>query len=212
MKKIVLFLTAAILTFQVAAQKDPEAKKILDKVSATTKTYKTLKVDYEYILQNIKANVKETKKGSLLLKGQKYAMTMPGFVIVTDGVTRWTYIEDAEEIQIADAGGQEDDDVLTPQKALTIYESGFKYSLKERKGSIAHIDLYPENPKKYNYTMVKLEIDTNKHQLKSITTKGRNGVNYTIKINSMTPNVATTDTTFRLNPDDYDADVIDMRD
>ena len=70
MKKL-LFLIALVPGF-VFGQNPEKAKEILDQVTAKTKTYKTIKADFSFSLENLQEDIKEEYKGNIAIKGDKY--------------------------------------------------------------------------------------------------------------------------------------------
>ena len=51
---------------------DPEAKKVLDAVSAKFKTFKSVKASFTLKIENAAGKVQGTKTGTVLMKGMKY--------------------------------------------------------------------------------------------------------------------------------------------
>lgn len=222
MKKITLITLVLSIIFgtQVRAQQeltqDPAAKKILDKVSAKTKSYETIQIKFSYTIEDKKENVNETNKGYAFLKGNKYKLMIPGTEVFSDGKTVWSYIKDAEEIDITEPG-EEEESIFNPAKLFTIYEKGFKYSYlgenKESAVKYAVIDLFPENPGQKEYSRIRLFIDIEKDQIYSIKTFGKNGVDYTITVDEFKSGVKLPDALFVFDKSKYPAtvEVVDMR-
>ena len=81
--------------------------------------------------------VKEVQKGTLYIKGDKYRLEFAGQDVISDGKTRWTYVKDANEIQIDNQ--RKDENAITPTNIFTLYEKGWnsKYigEAKEPSGS-----------------------------------------------------------------------------
>ena len=65
-----IFFSMAVIS--VYSQKDQKASDLLDQVSAKTKSYKSIKADFSYKMENAKAKINEEKQGTLLLSGDKY--------------------------------------------------------------------------------------------------------------------------------------------
>ncbi len=126
MKKILSLLLLLAVVFAVKAQQDPKAKKILDKVSVKTKAYKTITVDFTYTLDNNQEDISETSKGKIIIKGNKYKLDLMGAEIFFDGTTSWTYMPDAEEVNVSEPD-EDDENAIDPSKIFTLYEQGFKY-------------------------------------------------------------------------------------
>src|ERR1700712_4377460 len=79
MKKLLLFSLLTTLTVNLAfAQKDADAKKILNQVSAKYKSYDVVKADFTFTLDNPQANVKDTQTGTLISrsKANKFKVTI----------------------------------------------------------------------------------------------------------------------------------------
>ena len=86
MKNFIL-ICVALVSFAFVAQddQDPKAKAILDKVSAKTKSYKTITIDFTSNLKNKEQGLDETEKGKLIIKGKKYNLTLGDNEFLCDG-------------------------------------------------------------------------------------------------------------------------------
>jgi len=118
MKKIYLLLALSTTLLSAIAQtstkNDPDAKKILDKVSAKFKTFKSPQAAFTYQIENAQGKVLSTKKGTVQMRGSKYRVSMSGLEIFSDGRTSWSYDKSANEVTVngVDATGNN----MTPQK------------------------------------------------------------------------------------------------
>ena len=223
MKKIILLLSVVIVFSTLQAQNeyklmhDPEAKKILDKLSLKTKSYKTVRIKFSYTIENIKEDVVETHKGYAFMKGQKYKLIIPGTEIFSNGKTVWRYLKDAEEITISERS-KDDESILNPAKLFTIYQNGFKYkyigeeTVNNTKFDI--IDLFSEKPAKKNYSRIRLKINKSKNIIASIKTFGKTGSNFIVDVLEFKPNIKISDKLFILDKNKYpsDIEIIDARD
>src|SRR4030081_166020 len=79
---------------------DPEAKKILDAVSTRFKTYKSPQALFTYQVENAQGKILSTKKGTVMMKGNKYKVVMDGMEIYSDGKTVWNYDKSTNEVTI----------------------------------------------------------------------------------------------------------------
>jgi len=200
---IVVFLVFASLHIANAQNdakgQDPKAKEILDKVSEKTKAYKTLKVEFSNTFESQQKKSNETNQGSVQIKGTKYKLIYLNTEIYCDGKTIWSYLKEAQEVNIKNAN-QDDESVLNPAQVFTIYDKGFKYKYIGEKTeggkTLYEIDLYPLKPAEKNYSRVKLLIDKDKLQLTNIKTFGKDGNNYTIAVSKFTSNDDMPDTQF----------------
>lgn len=200
-----------ILTFYlgVQAQTDKKATAILDEVSVKTKSYKTIKIDFTYAMDNAKEKIHDKFKGTLLSKGDKYKLTAAGQDVICDGKTVWTYLKDANEVQINNAG--EDEDSFTPTKLLSGYSKDFKSKFIEEKGNEQVIELYPVKKGK-SFTKVRLSIDKTKKQITKFVIHDRNGSTFSYIVDKFITDQAIADTTFTFNKASYPGvEVNDMR-
>src|SRR5687768_16654448 len=122
MKKFYTFLAFATTVLVAGAQtnptkSDPAAKKILDKVSAKFKTFKSPQASFTYQVENAQGKVLSTKKGTVSMRGNKYHVSMSGLEIFSDGRTSWSYDKSANEVTVNGVEGSGNN--MTPQKLFT---------------------------------------------------------------------------------------------
>lgn len=216
MKKLIaLLISISIAVFSIAQDTDKGDKKsreILDRLTAKTEAYGTIKVEFNYKMNNVEADIDENAEGTLFVKGDKYRLLIAGQLVISDGVTIWTYIEDADEVQINSV--EDSEESITPSNLLTSYNDDYKSKfVKEtfQYGTTVYIiDLTPNEGK--SYYKVGVIVDKEKDQLLEITIYDKNGSTYSYIINSFIPNLELDDAQFTFNPEDYpDVDIVDMR-
>ncbi len=195
-KKITLIGSLAIVCLTINAQVDP-AKKILDDLSAKTKSYSTLKAEFSWTVEK-KDKSKDTQTGKIQTKGDKYKLEIPGHEIYCDGKTVWDFIKDANEVQIKDmeVGGE---DVINPSTIFTIYEKGYKYKFEGEDATTQVISLFPLNPDKKKFHTIKLSIDKTKKQITSVKLMMKDGTLQTYTIKSFLGNGTIADSDFVFN-------------
>src|SRR5688572_18304693 len=122
MKRIFTLLSFASLTLFAAAQKstnptksDPDAKKLLDAVSAKFKTFASPQASFIYKVENAQGKALSTKKGSVIMKGNKFRVSMDGMDIYSDGKTVWNYDKSANEVTVNNIN--EGGSGMTPQRS-----------------------------------------------------------------------------------------------
>ena len=217
MTKLLLTVIAFMAIFALQAQKEEKAREILEQVTEKTKSYTTVKIKFKYIIDNRAEKMRDTTKGTIYLKADKFKLFFQGNEIFSDGTTIWTHQIDAGEITINDID-LEDDGALNPTNILTMYEKGFKYrflgEIKDGGKAYYQIDLYPENPKEKSYSIVKLKIDKTNNHLSSIKMVGKDGIDYIIDLVQFKPNVKVVDSMFNFDPAKYpkNIEINDMRD
>ncbi len=211
MKKILTIVTASLLAFTVNAQEDAKAKEILDKLSAKTKSYTTIKADFTYTMVNKSDGINESQDGKIEIKGNKYFLSIQGQDIISDGKNIWTFLKESEEVQI-NSINEDDDEGISPNKIFTLYEEGFKYKFVEEKNGIQTINLYPKEANEKAYHRITLFIDTAKNQIKEVKVFGKDGTDSSYKIKTFTPNTSISDAHFSFDKSKHpNVEIIDLR-
>ncbi len=212
-KLISLFITLFIINQGQAQVVDKKANDILNKLSAKMKTYINYKIEFVYTLENKTEKIKQSKNGTAIIKGDKYSLNVSGQRIISDGKTVWTYIPDADEVQINNVNPN-DDDALNPSKLLSSYDKNYKAKLiKElNQGGVMTqiVDLVPIKGK--NYFKVRLSIDKTKMQIISTEIYNKNGSTYMYKVSKFLSNLKIADSEFTFKASDFPGvEVNDMR-
>ncbi len=216
MKQFFTLLAAVSVMFSVQAQtkNDPEAKKILDAVSAKFKTYKSPQASFTYNVENSQGKVLSTKKGTVIMKGSKYKVTMDGMEIFSDGKTSWNYDKSANEVTVNNVDASAN--AMTPQKLLTnFYDKDFYYKLNGEKkvGSktIQEIELTPID-KSRPFHKVYIMVDKASKSISSARFLEKAGGRYTYTITSLKASTTVKDTDFVFDKSKYPGvEVVDLR-
>ncbi len=207
MKNFFLTTIIALLTIAGIAQND-KARSILDDVSARTKAYKSIKIDFTYKMENPGQNINESFSGTLFSKGDSYKLLFSGQEVISDGKTVWTFLKDAGEVQVNEA--TKDDDSFTPTNLLSTYSDNFKAKLINEDSKQYVIELTPVQKK--NFNKVKVIIDKAKKNISSLTIFDKNGSTYTYTVKKFETDAAFKDSMFTFKAEDHPGvDVIDMR-
>ncbi len=204
-------LTSLLIVFSTSlfAQKQV-AKDLLDRLSATTKSYKNMTIGFDFIFENKKHNINEKQNGILELQKEMFRLEMEGQTIINDGESQWIYLDDMNEVQIME--NDPEDQMMSPNKLFTIYKEGYKYnyvgSKTENGKNLQMIDLFPEESGAF--MKISLEIIDDINQLHKITIHDKNGGTYTYLVISFKSNTSLAPITFK---SDYykDIEVIDLR-
>lgn len=217
---IVLFM---LVSFSSFAQKDGEAKAILNALSKKYRSYTSIKTDFSVTVNNKQAGVVETQNGTLLSKTNtnKFRVTLYTTAstkavsqeIVSDGKTQWTYLVASKEVQVNDAG--QGDDAFNPANIFTMYEKGYKYlyaGTQKQGGRIYQIiELTPEDAQS-QYFKIRLQIDKARKQIYHVEVFDKNGSKYNYTLKTITPNVPVADATFSFDSKKYPGvEVVDLR-
>ncbi len=191
------------LTFvihSVSAQNTAKGKEILSAMSKKYKGYSTIKADFKYILEVQSEKFKEEQKGSFSLKGQKFRLEMGEQSVMCDGKLIWTYLKDANEVQVNRFDPKAMN--ISPTEIFIMYEKGFLYAYTGDEGNYEVIELTP-NDKKVNYFKVKIFVDKLKKVIAKAKIYEKNGNIFTYEILNQVPNSPMTDNMFVFDKTKY---------
>ena len=160
-----IFILAALFLFQsVQAQKDPEAKALLDQMGAKVKQAKGILASIQLISKNNKGKALGTKSINLKMKGDKYLLKQGLVEIICDGANIYNF-DGANSISKSSI--TEADQTLSPQKLLSgNYDKDFNFKLLSQNASKATIELFPIDKRK-SFQKVTLILDKVKSALSS---------------------------------------------
>lgn len=212
-----LFLLSAISCYaqtQYLGKSDPDAKKILDNVSAKFKTYKSVSAHFTLKIENSSGKVMGTKDGTVSMKDSKYRISVSGQEIYSDGNNIWTYDKSANEVQITKFDPSANS--ITPQKMFTnFYDKDFLYKLngetKQGKKTLQEIELTPTDKTKSFFKVI-VEIDKNSKSIESTEIFEKTGDRYFYTVTSMKENINMPPGLFVFDVKDYPkVEVVDLR-
>lgn len=189
MKKFLAVVLVVTLGFSVQAQ-DKKAKALLDQVTAKIKSFDNIVIDFKYTLTNAKENINQESKGNVTLQGNKYVLNFMGVTKIFDGKKTYTIVPEDEEITISSVN-ESDDKAITPNKMLTFFNSGYKYTWDIQQNingrKIQIIKLVPNNTKDQRKEIL-LGIDTQTKTIYNLIEIGKNGTRTTLTVNSFKTN------------------------
>ena len=211
-----LYLVIALLgSMAVVAQKnDPEAKKVLDAVSAKFKTFTSVQAGFSYKVEDAKGKVQANKTGTILMKGTKYKVSFGTQEIFCDGKTVWSLDKSSKEVTISNldaAGG-----TLTPQKLFTnFYDKDFLYLLNGEKKvgakTLQEVEMTPTDKSK-PFHKVYLQVDKTAKTIYSTKVLENSGNRYTYTVTSMKTNTPAADNMFVFDKSKYPGvEEVDLR-
>ncbi|HPH98902.1 MAG TPA: outer membrane lipoprotein carrier protein LolA [Chitinophagaceae bacterium] len=199
-----LFLISYCITTKAQpslGKNDPAAKKILDAVSITFKTFKGVQANYTFKVQNKKGEKQGEKTGLVYMKGAKYKIVDKVLQIFCNGKTTWRYDAEAKEVTVSAV--DESTQALTPQKLFTnFYDKDFLYKLNGVKSNMAEIQLTPTD-KRVKYHTVYLYVNKNNNTITSAKVLETAGNIYLYSISNMKTNVNLKDEDFTFDKKKY---------
>jgi len=208
---LVLFLFSASAI--MAQSNNKKASEILDEVTQKTKAYKSIIMEFTYQMENPGANINEVTNGKVMVSGDNYRLEIAGQLVISDGKTIWTIIEDAEEVQVNEVS--EDDENFSPTKLLTDYSEDYKSKLEPKINELNGVSVYlleltPNEKKSFEH--VNLYIRKDKMQPYRMEIYDSNQSVYTYTINKFETDTDIPDNVFKFSETEFpDFDIIDMR-
>ena len=117
MKRTYLLVLILFLSVSLSAQKDKQAREILDKTANALQQ-----------AGGIRATFGGTGNGTLLLKGNQFYLNSGGIQSWFDGKTQWSYVTKNDEVNVSNPT-QEELQQINPYTFLYMYQKGFSYKL-----------------------------------------------------------------------------------
>lgn len=193
---------------------DPEAKKILDGVSAKFKTYKAVQSGFSLKIENSSGKNLGTKSGTVYMKGSKYRVSVTGQEIFCDGVNISTYDKSANELTITRIDPSANS--ITPQKMFTnFYDKDFLYKLNDDVTiggkKLKQIELTPIDKSK-PFFKVLVNVDNKTQTISSTKVYEKAGNIYTNTVSKMNTKAVISDAQFVFDAKIYPGvEVVDLR-
>lgn len=187
---------------------DPQAKKILDNVSAKFKAFKTVQGKFALKIENSVGKALGTKAGTVYMKGSKYRISVTGQEIFSDGSNVWTYDKPSKEVTISKIDPTAN--TITPQKLFTnFYDRDFLYKLNGTTKGLNEIELTPIDKSK---PFFKILLYVNSKAITTTKLYEKNGNKYTYSTTSLIGNANVPDATFVFDAAKYPGvEVVDLR-
>ena len=137
---------------------------------------------------------------------------MEGQVIISDGSTIWTYLQDSEEVMVSNM--EDNEESISPTDILTKYNESYKakfnHDKKYKNSNLREIELKPND--RNNFEKMSVIVNANKLSLENFSVYDANGNVFTYHIVDLTPNLDLPEDTFTFDYSKHpDVEVIDMR-
>ena len=198
-----LLLALPLLTFG----QDQKAKSILDKLSDKTRSYSSIEAHFTNVFFSEIADVNESQKGVIYVKGNAFKLKTDDQLIISDGESTWIYLIEENEVNITDGN---DEETLNPSSIFTIYENGYKYKYVSDDGKYHNINLFPTESGPFS--RVEMKIHKSKMEISSFTMIDKQGSQYTYVIDKFLTNKSFSKDFFKFSLANYPGvDVIDLR-
>ena len=213
MNKYIFSILLALLSLPVFAQKQTQAKLVLDKTAAAFEKAGGVKAEFTVQAFNKGRSVGVTN-GTIELKGEKIFLKTSETISWFDGKTQWSYLTGSDEVNISTPTEAELQG-LNPYAFLYLYKKGFDYELGKvdrfRDNGVYEVILRSAN-KKQELSHIVLYVMKDTYEPVYIKLDLRDGSRNEITINSYHTGLKLPDSVFVFDKKEYPtAEVIDLR-
>ncbi|NLN26046.1 MAG: outer membrane lipoprotein carrier protein LolA [Bacteroidetes bacterium] len=205
MKKLILVSLLTFASLSAFSQQDSQAQQLLNEVTKKVRSYNNILIEFKYFMINPEKSIKQETRGDVTLEGNKYVLNMMGTTRIFDGNKIYTIVPEDEEVTISTYTADNDAEI-TPNKMLTFYEKGYnaqmdiQQNVKGRK--IQYIKLTPTDSKS-TVKNVLLGIDAQTKHIYKMIQSNKEGMQFTVTINSFKTNQPLSKTLFTFDEDRY---------
>ena len=163
MKKLFSLAIVVLSIVSAHAQNDPNAKKILDMVSAKVKSFSTITANFSINSVSSKGKNNGVKSGIISIKGAKYVLAQGKMQVICDGVKTYNF-DGAKTITVTSL--EESNQSLSPQKILSgDYAKDFVCKLIGTRAGLSEIEMKPIDARKNFSKVVILDKSNNTLQV-----------------------------------------------
>lgn len=197
----------------LAAQKETEAKEILDQTASTFKKAGGIKADFTLTTYS-HGTPQGEMKGCIRLMGDRFRLDTPEVITWFDGKTQWSYLTANNEVNVA-TPTREELQSINPMAFLTMYKQGYAYRMGTTENyagkAVYEVSLTAED---YEQQIAHLTLYIDRSTRFPIYIKVKEaGQSYNvITVSNYTSGEKWQTEDFRFNSEQYpDAEVIDLR-
>ena len=204
MKKIFSLVIVLLSILNAGAQNDPNAKKILDMVSAKVKSFTTINANFSINSISSKGKSNGIKTGIISIKGAKYVLVQGKMQVICDGVKTYNF-DGAKTITVTSL--EESGQSLSPQKILSgDYAKDFVCKLIGTKAGQSEIEMKPIDPRK-NFSKVNVFVDNTKSMITKAVILDKSNNTLQVSFSNLVSNKALDNALFVFNKAKYPKDV-----
>ena len=175
---------------------DPDAKRVLDGLSAKLKSFKAVQSNFTLKVEDAKGKLQGSKSGVIYIKGTMYHLSVAGGQeVYSDGKDTWTYDKSTNEVTITKSDPTTQ--TISPEKIFTdFYDKDYLYKLNGESTlggrTVQEVELTPLDKTKSFFKAI-LYIDKAAHTLVSIKSYDKGGNRYPLDISKLNGNATFTD-------------------
>ncbi len=177
---------------------DAQAKAVVEKTIATLRKA-TVKIAFSLTMEDTKTKQKDLIKGTFVLKGDKFKITLPQTHTYYDGKTEYVHLLKSNEVSVSTPTK---DEIQELNPAFVLINSTQKSTIQfstDDKASLPYytIDIFPYYGDKKPYYKAIAQIDRKTFNLISIKILSQNGIHTLLKVDKFESGLTTfPDTSF----------------
>ena len=169
------------------SQNSAKAQKLLELASKQMESYKNIKFEFSYVLNNRIEQINQESSGKVIVANDKYKLNFLDAIQLFDGEVLYTIVPENEEITVTKP--QEEDDIgINPRELLQFYKEGYDYHwdiIQKVKGkNIQFVKLIPTQDNMDIQSLL-VGIDTQQKHIYKLIEVGENGTVTTLTINNI---------------------------
>jgi outer membrane lipoprotein carrier protein len=211
MKHIFSIIPIFVLILNVQGQSDPQAIKILDKLSAAALASPSVSMKFSLITINEMERINDTIAGSLIMAKDQFKLELPDNITWFNGTATWNYLKAEKEVTITKPDKKDDSFLSKPSAIFTLYKKGYKTRFIEENANSTVVDLYPEDIKS-DLVRIRLAIGKSGTDLTGAEYKRKDGIVVYLIVNEYNLKTKPDPATFTFNPQNFKGvEIIDMR-
>jgi outer membrane lipoprotein carrier protein len=211
MKHIFSIIPIFVLILNVQGQSDPQAIKILDKLSAAALASPSVSMKFSLITINEMERINDTIAGSLIMAKDQFKLELPDNITWFNGTATWNYLKAEKEVTITKPDKKDDSFLSKPSAIFTLYKKGYKTRFIEENANSTVVDLYPEDIKS-DLVRIRLAIGKSGTDLTGAEYKRKDGIVVYLIVNEYNLKTKPDPATFTFNPLNFKGvEIIDMR-
>jgi len=211
MKQTGSVILLTLLSVSVAAQKDPEAVRVLTEFSKKATSAPSVKIDFDITAYDAQEDEETEMSGTAVIKGDSYRLTLPDNLIWNDGKAVWNYTPEVNEVAVTAPDPSDESFIARPSLLFIMHEKGYKVRLLDHNTSEWIIDLYPEDIS-INIVRIRVAVGKSLYDLRSAEYRTKDGMTVTLTAKKYDLSFRPPAGYFTFNAADYKGvEVIDMR-
>ncbi len=209
--RLFLISLLIIMSPSISAQKDPEARIILDAFSKPALSAPAVSMKFNLRVEDRVEKTRQESEGEVIIHNDMYKLELPDNIIWFDGNATWTLAPEVKEVTVTLPDPEDNTFLTSPSSLFDMYKEGFKYRLAGESQKGYAIDLYPEDPSETDFSIIRLVIDR-QYRLVSAEYKRKDGIDLFIEITDYNLDQDYAHGFFAFDPDAHPGvDIIDMR-